>query len=85
MPLERGAVDVNQPGVRGDPAVPGGGGCPTYRGTEPQEGRGVCWRGLGQRYMNLSAIEESLGLVNERQGDIAKRRNRALRVPSGAS
>ena len=35
--------------------------------------------------MNLGAIEESLGLVNECRGDAADQRNKALRVPSGAA
>lgn len=35
MPLARGGIDVDQRGVRGDPAVPGGGGCPPKRETGP--------------------------------------------------
>lgn len=35
MPLARGGIDVDQRGVRGDPAVLGGGCCPTGRETGP--------------------------------------------------
>ena len=69
--------------MRPDPAVPGG-EVARQTGERDPGGRGVCRSGLGQRYLDLCAIEKAPDLIDECRGDAANQRNKALRFPSGA-